>query len=277
MTVCIAAICTIGSSPAVLVCADRLVSAGIQFESGAPKIIPLTEYCIVMGASYDSVTSESILEKFGYNLDHKKRYSIAELSNALSQECIAFKTDTLDREVVHKYSFAIEKLHAPPDSLLRDTVNELEAHDYPVFQFIVTGIDDLGAHIYIVEQDGSVKSWNSLGFATIGSGGSLAFSEMTKWPYDTHHPPSLCIPRIYFAKRASERAEGVGASTDYGLLSYRKKHNSEEDVVGLEYLSMWPDLMNTLDEAYQSIRKHESDTIGQARTNIEEMQKTLSK
>ena len=273
MTVCIAAICNVASSPAVLVCADRLVSASIQFESGSSKIVLPTNYCAVMGTSDDSATSELVLKRFRHHLNHKKNYSIAELSDILSQECVTFKIDTLDREVMSNYNFAIEKLHVQPDSLVRDTIDALETHPRPEFEFIVTGIDDFGAHIYTVDRDGGIKSWDSLGFTTIGSGGRLAFLEMTKWTYDVQHPLSLCIPRIYFAKKASERAQGVGASTDYGFLAYMKKPDSEEITPQLVSLSELANLIQKLDDAYQSIHEHQTSTIVQMQKDIEEMQK----
>jgi hypothetical protein len=277
VTICIAAICDATTNPTILFCADRLVSAGIQFEGGSSKILQPTINCIVMETSNDSATSELVLEKFRHNLDRKKKYSIDELSNILSQECIKFRADVLDRQVVSRYNLAIEKLHAPPDSLLRDAVNELRIYPYPMFEFIVTGIDDIGAHIYTVDQDGNVKSWDFLGFTTIGSGGELAFSEMTKWTYSYQHPLSLSIPRIYFAKKASERAQGVGASTDYGFLTRIKKPDSEEIVPQTVFLSTMPEFIKSLDDAYQSIHNYEADTIVKIQKNIEEMQKNPPK
>ena len=275
MTVCIAIICEDTSGPAVLVCADKLISAGIRFESGSSKIIQLAN-CVVMGASEDTGISELILKRFRYNLKPEQYYSVTNLSTILSQECTIFKKNMLDREVISKYNLVIEKLHIHSDSLSSDAIDELEKYDYPEFEFIVTGLDSAGAHIYTVDQDGSIKSWDFLGFTAIGSGSSLASLEMTKWMYPARQLLSLGIPRMYLAKRASERAEGVGTNTDYGILTYKKQHNSEDTVVKLTYLSELPDLMKTLDNAYNKILQNEADTIIEIQSSIEKMRKNSS-
>jgi len=77
---------------------------------------------------------------------------------------------------------------------------------------IVAGVDDVGSHIYIVE-DGEITCRDIVGFAAIGAGAGHAKSHFMI----SQHTPYETIPRTlfrsYVAKRRAEVAPGVGDST----------------------------------------------------------------
>jgi hypothetical protein len=150
-------------------------------------------------------------------------------------------------------------------------VNELRVYPYPLFEFIVAGLDSqTQAHIFTVDQDGNVKSWDFLGFTTIGSGSELAFSEMTKWYYEITQPLTLAIPRIYFAKKAAERAQGVGHYTDFGFIGYVQTTDNQIEPNPF-LISGDPRIIKLLEEAHGSIGKNEADTINKTMQTIEGM------
>jgi 20S proteasome alpha/beta subunit len=271
MTICIAAIANLPNAPTVLFCADRLISAGIQFNSGSSKIIQITQNCAIMESSDDSLISESILERIRNKLTPNKEYSIKEIADMVRNECIEVKKEKVDQDVLSKYNFLATKLSLDPNSIVKDAMSELRAYQYPYFEFIVCGIDNQGdrAHLYKVDQDGNLTNWDFLGFVTIGSGSQLAFTELTKWFYSSQHPLSHAIPRIYFAKKVSERAQGVGTITDYGFLALHKPNNKTEFEVGVFYISTEPNLMKDLEQGYKNILQHEMNEITTIQNQIE--------
>lgn len=241
-TICIAAICEVPRSPTILFCADRLVSAGIQFEIGTSKIISATPNSIIMESSADTPFSELILSNFRTKIDQTKNYTMGELSSILSDTCKEQREKTLDQNVVFRYNLAVSSLKVDASKILENVINELRTFPYPDFEFIVCGLDDPRTpHIFTVDQDGNVKSWDFLGFAVIGSGGSMALSELTKYQYLTSEELPMSLTRIYFAKKSAERAVGVGVSTDYGILAFRKTSSTEPmpvtTMVGLDIMT----------------------------------------
>ncbi len=254
MTVCIAGICNVNVSPTILLCADRLVSAGVQFEGGSSKILQITKNCAIMHSSDDSVTSELVLQRLLKRTDSQKKYTPQEIANMLCEECITLKQEKQVKDVLSKYNVAINGLKADPNNLISDAVNDLKFYQYPAFEFIVAGLDEevIMAHIFKVDQDGNQSSWDSIGFATTGSGGSLAFLELTKWFYSITHELSLAIPRLYFAKKVSERATGVGRYTDYVFLSFQEDEN-KIPIANMFTISTDQETIKKLDEGYQKL------------------------
>jgi hypothetical protein len=278
VTICIAGICNTLVNPTILFCADRLVSAGIQFEGGSSKIIQVTQNCVVMESSNDSPASEMVLESLRVQLKQDQAYTVKQISEMLAKECIEQRRSKLEENVVYRYNLAVNNLKADANVILRDVVNELRVYPYPLFEFIVCGLDNpKEPHIFTVDQDGNIKSWDFLGFATIGSGSELAFSEMTKWLYSDQQPLSLAIPRIYFAKKASERAQGVGKITDYGFLTFIKNPKSDEFIPNAYFISTDQQMIKQLDESYNSIRSFEATTITNMQNEIDKRFKESQK
>jgi hypothetical protein len=108
----------------------------------------------------------------------------------------------------------------------------VEEYMYPQFEFLVAGIElPNAAYIYTVNQNGDVRpQHDSNGFATVGAGGSMAFLELTKYTYAREVPMVEALPRVYFAKKASERVQGVGRWTDLWLLYFAQDLTTKEYV-----------------------------------------------
>ena len=261
VTICIAAICDFGSPhvpPAIVFCADRLVSAGIQFEGGEPKIKAIAPYCIAMQSSNDSLTSDLILEKVKQKISVlEKPAKIIEIVEMMRSECFALKKQWIEDTILSKYNVVFEKLGSKPEVTIKEAVNEVKEYKYPYeFSFIVLGLEaQREVHLFVIDQDGQYWLQDSLGFATIGSGGDLAFLEMTKHGYTRSFPAVMAIPRIYLAKRVSERAQGVGRFTDLAILFFNEP-KSDKFSPALQYLSL-PELTNKLDETYEALIKNE--------------------
>lgn len=265
MTTCIAVICDYSRQdlpPAVVFCADRLVSAGIQFESGTPKIKPLTNYCYAMQSSNDSLTSDMILETVKQKIASEQQLTILQIVEKIRDECYALKKQYIEDNILFKYNLTFENLESRPESIVKDAVNEVRDCQYPYsFSFIVFGLEPpREVHLYVIDQDGQYWLQDSLGFATIGSGGNLAFLELTKYEYNRNFFAVMAIPRVYFAKKVSERAEGVGRHTDLAILFFNEPQSGKFEP-RIQDFSQNDKLIPKLDEVYASLVAHEKDEL----------------
>lgn len=263
MTIGIAAICDAipNTWPKIILCADRLVSAGIQFESGTSKIVKITDFCYAISSSNDTSTSDLVLEKVIERSQHDSNIvDTKDIVRVLKEECINHKKECLDRDVLLKYNVMTEKLKINADPVLKMAKGEVDNYDYPLeCEFIVAGLEVAKkAHIYRVDQDGGCRLDDFLGYTTIGSGSGLAFLEMTRYIYARESTPAFAIPLVYLAKRTAERAQGVGRATDFGVLYFsgdpKKETPSYVDLAKADFLK-------TLDATYNTIRDNYYSTL----------------
>jgi hypothetical protein len=240
MTVCIAAICdriveADGKiiRPKIVLCADRLVSAGIQYEGGQSKIRKLTENCFVLQSSEDSTLSDLVLENVQAKLaSNSNIVKIKDIAKVISDECVALREETLRREVLSNYNLIKVVLNEKAENLAGIAAQAIQEYAYPQFDFLVAGIElPAEACIYTVNQNGEVRpQHDSNGFATIGGGGGMAFLELTKYTYAREVPMVEALPRVYFAKKAAERVQGVGRWTDLLVLYFAQDLTTKQYV-----------------------------------------------
>jgi len=278
VTVCIAAICdAFGDySQKIVLCADRLTSSWIQFESATSKIKKITEYCYAIQSSNNSLASDLILERLKKKVSAEKdKMKISDIMKALKRECIDYKKDTLEREVLFKYEFVSEKLKTDLNQVQTNAVNDVQYHRYSLdCNFILAGIEEPNeAHIYSVNQNGDYALYDSQGFHAIGSGSYLAFSEMTKHQYSGKDFMSTAIPRVYMAKKISERSQGVGRDTDFGVLFFAQSMENKKPVPAPAYFDLSTpqlEIFPILDKALKKIQNYEKKTIEDLKNKIDE-------
>jgi len=213
VTVCIAAICNVGLldenkapiPPCIIFCADKLVSAGTQYESIEAKIKRITDYCFVMQSSNNALISDLILERVKQKVGTpEKPLKIEEIVKMLREECFNYKKQWFEDNILWKYDLAFKKFElTPPEPMVSNAVKEVAECQYPFeFEFIVLGIEpSFEAHLFYVDQDGAYQLQDYLGFVTIGIGRQLAFPQMTKYAYSRYVPLATAIPIVYIFQR----------------------------------------------------------------------------
>lgn len=121
-----------------------------------------------------------------------------------------------------------------------DIINEI--NDEPGTQTIITGIDESGAHIYIIDDRGSVSCKDSIGFAVIGSGSLHAHSQLMQ----TRHSPNASyydtLFLTYMAKKQSELDPWVGKETDMFVIKDVINH----DILPQETVKILGDIYNEI-------------------------------
>jgi len=262
LTICIAAICDEieGLYPKIVFAADRLISAGIQFEHGKSKIERITDSTWVMMASNDSLKSDMIIKDTITEIADSN-ISVKEIVSVLSKQCEKMEKSEREKGVLSKFGLSydtlIEKSRHMSQDFIRIVTAELE--DYvSVFEanFIIFGLDPQ-PHIYIVEKDGNFKLHDFVGFAVIGSGYPLAFADMTKYVYHPSLSLAAALVRVYNAKKAAERIGGVGREfTDLYVLHTIEEKGKKEQVIW----KVPEELMKILDAGIQTMKDKEFGT-----------------
>ncbi len=278
VTVGIAAICNVRRTPegkitppAIVFCADRLVSAGVQFEGRESKIKQITDYCFVIQSADDSLGADLILERLRQRVSTSQTpLKIEEIMEKLRTECVNYKKEWFENNILQKYNQVFEKFHNTPESSLNNAIREVGSTRYSkTFHFIVLGLEpSKEAHLFFVDQNGNYRLQDSLGFATIGSGGQLAFLELTKLHYSRFFQLTLALPLVFRAKRISERSEGVGRDTDLLVLVFGR-----EETFSPKFIPVSNDqgLMKQMDGIFEAISQHEIDELAKLGGTIQTM------
>jgi hypothetical protein len=223
LTICIAAICNMrGRDTKLVLCADRQVTSLVQFEGTISKIKQITEYCYALPSSNDSRISDLILERVADKAKESGLTRIKDIVNLVVQESFNHKKEQIERDVLSLYNITIDSLRASHETLLERAIGEVENYPYTLrFDCIIAGLEPSGeAHIYRINQNGEYWCNDSIGYCTIGSGELNAFLELTKVVYDCGKRWESAVPLVYFAKKAAERASGVGTTTDLLVLHF---------------------------------------------------------
>lgn len=278
LTVCIAAICDAKTEhPKIVFAADRLISAEIQFEHRPGKITQLSKYCCVMMSSDDALRSNMIVQRV---LDQiqlaPKLPTIKEIAELFSKACIDEKSKNREHDVLGPLGLNHETFRKSskdmPSEMVREITTALSYYRYRFeSEFLILGIDmepKPRAHIYTVDQDGKCTLHDFLGFAFIGIGRSLAFPELTKFPYAPNDIDwQQTMLRVYCAKRVAERIGGVGRQTDLFVLHVKEDEN------GVFVPMRWrvdKETRAVLDEGIRKLKKSELDTLNSVLHEVRE-------
>jgi 20S proteasome alpha/beta subunit len=229
MTVCVAAICERTFSPKIIFSADRLVTSETEFELGLSKVQYITSNCLTMFAG-DVLQGDRIvknlLKRFENLPINEMNYPIDEIVNILSEEYKKILNENIETEILSPLGLTIQsfpdKVDNLPDWMSINIISQIQNYDIDV-EFLIFGVEIIEdgsqvAHLYKVSGKGTIECFDHIGFVAIGSGSSLARSEMTKYFQGPDSTMSETVYRVYVAKRAAERVPGVGAITDFGVL-----------------------------------------------------------
>ena len=270
MTIGIAAICESNTPFAKIVfCADRLVSGQISFEAGNSKLKPLASNCWGMAATNYGLKSDMMLDKVKQQLSGRNP-KVKEVVELLAEECKRVDREELERNVFSYNGMDYDYFNNNMGQHSRDFLNFIDQqirtyrqNEYR-FQadFLIFGIDDFSTpHLYVVNQSGEYNSYDYIGYAAIGSGAAIAYSEMTKYVYSTQINYIAALCQIYYAKILSQRG-GAGQSTDLAVLHVTANpQNAEEKVYSVWLPADNFELANLLDSFIRDIATAEGKVM----------------
>ena len=193
--------------------------------------------------------------------NEKNEVSIQTIVDTIVNECKEHKNSYIKNHVLSKYNLVATELKGDPNTFLKDAKFEVDTFDYPFhFKFLIAGLDIDAEHtgkLFTVDEDGDVRQHDQIGFAVIGSGSPLAFSDLTKHNYNDLLPFNSALIRVYLAKFASERASGVGNQTHFGVLYYDEKN----DKIKLYVPSNNTELENLLINSHNRIIRYHANQV----------------
>lgn len=264
MTTCIAAKCAEG---VIFGAADRMKTAGdIQFEPSTSKIIPLTSSIAIMIAGDDTLHAEILQDLLTSISIHIKE----EPTNWLKVKDLSYlyvhyhnlcrlkraENTILTPLGLNNESF-ISKQHEMSQEFIKTISNELLSYKLPYIGAILTGIDNEGAHIYVIHGD-QLNCMDGIGFVSIGAGARHADSQfmLARHSYNSPLPETLLL--TYSAKKRSEVSPGVGIETDMFMIG--------PTLGSLTYLNQ--DVMKKLDDEYKRLIKSENKSFNKAKVEV---------
>jgi hypothetical protein len=150
-----------------------------------------------------------------------------------------------------------------------------EVYNYamPRTTAIVFGIDDLGPHLYVLDNSTSLTDMtcrcvDSIGFAAIGSGNRHAETVFMATKHDRFSETDFTGFLTYRAKRHSEIASGVGKETDMYMI--------DEPTPG-KFAAGWvtPDILSRFSDLYELRKRNEAAVSDTERQTLRVIMKEL--
>jgi len=263
LTVCVAAIC---QGNIIVGASDRLLTTGdIQFAPPQTKIVRLTQSIAAMFAGdtalchdlamrvredvlHDeqpgSLTVRECAERFR---DHYQRMFLERASNhvlaplGLDHESFLSRQRDLDPALVSQLTAELWRFEPTPEGV----------------QAIFTGLDNSGAHLYMVNGS-TVDLYDAVGFVAIGTGARHAQSQLMFVEHTSTVSFHRTLLQVYWAKKRAEVAPGVGDKTDMFVIG--PELNS--------YLPMPENSLLRIAQVYETARKLERQAQEEAEATM---------
>lgn len=216
VTVCIAAICQFRDAPTIVGATDHMITAGdIEFEPPKSKIFPLTELTIALLAG-DASDQESICQDTLAAINKKTIVLGKEGAEQYAQSFRAHRRKKAELEILSSLGLSLDSFRAQSQQISPEIVRylrqQLEFYEFDP-ETIITGVDYLGGHIYIIRDKGHIECNDRIGFAAIGYGARHAESEFMFAKYTPNQLFGRALLVTYSAKKRAEVAPGVGKGT----------------------------------------------------------------
>jgi hypothetical protein len=264
VTVCIAA----RAGGLLIGASDRMLTSGdIEFEPNvSSKIVPVTPSIMAMSAGDASFNAEITLAVNSSVTNRKmgspNLFPVKDAADLFVEGRSVIKQKRASTELLSPLGLTLNEFMRSQrdmdsnivENLTRDLIN----YDVPNTSTIVLGIDATGPHIYIID-DGNVRCNDSIGFAAIGIGARHAESQFMLQRHSWNSSLVDALLLTYVAKKRSEVAPGVGKGTDMFIVQ-------PAPVLGnVNIVGITPDVIERLDQIYQSITESERRSLDDAR------------
>lgn len=214
MTVCIAAICEAGK--AIVLAADAMITGEdlmIEYEFGSPKIKQLTDNCAVAAAG-DASMETDLLRTVRKAISELKAPSMEMIVEKTREVYHALRTRAMEDQILLPHGLeSMDKFYETQKTMLepvaKSIFNDIEDFDLEL-DLMIASVDRDGAHIVVIEDPGTASTWDELAYNAIGSGYAHAETTLIMRDYDPLWSLAEALLSVYTAKKAAEKAPGVG-------------------------------------------------------------------
>jgi hypothetical protein len=273
VTVCVAAICKAlppnENFSMIVGAADRMLTAGdIEFEPEVPKIVPLTNSIFVLLAGDSSLQTEIMQKVYSVTTpriqsDPTNWIKVRDAAELYANFYNKIRLREAEDVILTPLGLTIDTFAEKQRMMAPELVHEI-ASNLTHFQLqssvaaIVCGVDNSGAHIYVV-RGSSVECRDVVGFAAIGAGDWHSNSQFMFAKHTRSKSFSETLLLTYAAKKRAEVAPGVGSATDMFAVG---------PVLGHNVYPMGDHVFAKLNETYCTILSKIGDLAQEANTVI---------
>lgn len=220
VTVCITAICNLQGETIIVGAADRLITyGGIEYEQPKPKIWPLASHTVALTSGRPETHAAIYLRMLTRVAQLDEPPTVAMLALIYAQEFGTIRRENATRKYLTPLGLTIwnflnadTKLQPEVMETLRKQVTGEESNLWCAA--IITGKDQFGAHVYVVQDPGDETCYDFEGWAAIGSGTDHADMQFIHEGYDPSWSFDEAFLLTYLAKKRADIARGVGKTTD---------------------------------------------------------------
>ncbi|HTB62254.1 MAG TPA: hypothetical protein VK737_01590 [Opitutales bacterium] len=232
MTICIAAI---AANTEIYCACDRMITSGdVEFEPDIPfmgntKILRLTTGIIALTAGSSSLHAkihQEAFESIGAQIKSAPNswIKVREVANLWVDIYNKIRNQNIENGILKPLGLDHKTFILQQKNLDRDFIEKIHqqigVYEMPIISAIITGVDDIGPHIYVVENGSSngseilLRCYDAIGFAAIGSGARHAETVFMSSGHHRFASSGMTSFLCYRAKKLSEIAPGVGQGTD---------------------------------------------------------------
>lgn len=222
MTICIAVICDEGEK--VIATSDRMITISlppIEYEYGIPKIQELSKTCIALTAG-SALAHTDLCKEVTSIVSSLSAPTIKEIAEKTVESYISQRKKKIEEEILKARGFTYDTFYPnlrnlPPE--IGITIDSrIEDYDFNL-EILLAGVDKDGAHIYQIDNPGTMNCFDSISYGAIGSGWHHSVYSLIEDGYTNRVPLKLAAFLIYKAKKRAESAPGVGKDSDMWIIS----------------------------------------------------------
>jgi hypothetical protein len=213
LTICIGQICDKGQK--VILVSDRMLTEEeflmVNFEHKTSKQDELSLNCASLVSGSSVLHTDLIRAVKEKHIDSIPPIQI--VVEDVKEEMQKLRRKIIEDSYFKPRGYTMEWFNENQRGLSDEVVYRLDKilEDYDIgLEFLVAGVDRSGGHVYYVTNPGTIYSYDSLGWASIGSGEGHSDITFIDSEYTSNVPLKKAIYIGYKAKKRSEIAPGVG-------------------------------------------------------------------
>lgn len=223
--------------------ADRMftVSAvGLEFETEEQKIESLGQSCVMM-FSGNSAYGTEVLNETRLRLGGNQSPAIADVVPHAESAYKVVRARKAESQIVgaslgQDYAAFLQRggtlpQYLQPQATMFQQIVTLVNQFNIGLDAIVAGVDATGARIAQITHPGLVAWMDKLGYSAIGSGAVQALTCLYLGAQTRHRNLFETLYSVYEAKRAAERAPGVGKETNLAVIEVGHVHACSGDAL----------------------------------------------
>jgi hypothetical protein len=224
MTVCIAAVCNIGTNhlPVVICASDRMITINeLEYEPEQSKIVYLASQTVGLFAGEMELHATIVpraMHRIAEVIAANKTIRVEEIAEIYAGEFGIYRRERAAKKYLTPLNLTIDNfLQTEPQAIAFDLANKM-MNEGIASEAIIAGIDATGAHIFKIHDPGIATCFDTPFFAAIGIGEGHASSQFMLAKFEKRWSLEKTLFLTYSAKTLAEAAAGVGKQTDVVII-----------------------------------------------------------